>query len=304
MELRDLLLMFEWLSARDGCTIQEVMDRFGLDRSEIESIVSTLSMVGFQPESPDVLLDAYIDEEDDTIHVAPFRGLDQGVSIEIETALRLISLADAVLTLGKTVPEQTDRALTRLREALNASGVQAKSVATDLSLPGSEHVAPIGSAISQNTRLRLKYRSASGDVSEREVDPIAVFLDGSWYLEAFDHMRQDRRHFKLERIIEVENTQEPASTQHLPVGALEVDAGTTKIVLEVEPQAGWLLEHLDNANVMPVSRGISKVEVHGGGYEWIVPLILTAGAHARVVSPPELVTRVADEIERALAQYR
>lgn len=303
-DLRDLLVVFEWLSARTGCSVEEACQRFGLDRDELAGIVDTLAQVGFLPESPDQLLSAYIDDETDTVHVEPFDGLGRGVAIELETALRLESLGAAFVELaGDGVAGVTRRALERLRAALQSSGIDPGSVTADLALPGSEHVATIGSAIADRAQLRLRYRAADGAVTERVVDPIGLFLDGGWYLEAFDHLREARRHFKLERVVDLGSTGERVVEEYAAIGSLHVEAAETKIVLEIAPDAGWLLEHLEGASVTAGARGIRRVEVSGGGVRWIVPLLLAAGANVTILEPHELRAAVRAELDAALAAY-
>lgn len=304
-ELRDLLVVFEWLTAHDGCTVDEVRARFGLERDEVVGIVDTLAQVGFLPESPDQLLSAFIDEDDDTVHVAPFDGLDRGVSIDLETALRIDSLGSAFVELaGAGETDVTRRALERLRAALTASGIDPAVVAADLQLPGSDQVPAIAGAVADRAQLRLRYRASGGELSERVVDPVSVFLDGGWYLEAHDHLRDGRRFFKLERIVSFERTGTLVQADHVPIGALQVDAGDTAIELELSPGAGWLLEHLEGAEVRAGARGSRRVRVHGGGVAWIVPLLLAAGASVHVVEPEELRAALREAIDRTLAHYR
>ena len=303
-ELRDLLVLFEWLSARSGCSVDEACERFGLDRDELSSVIDTLAQVGFLPESPDLLLSAYIDDESDTVHVMPFAGLEQGVSIELETALRLDTLATAFAEIAGSEPiGVTLRAIERLRAALRASGIEPGMVGADLALPGSEHVAPLGRAIADRAQLRLRYHAAGGEITERVVDPIGLFLDGGWYLDAFDHLRDARRSFKLERIIDLDPTGVTVEEVRAPIGSLQVDPGTTEIILELAPEAAWLLEHLDGAEIVSTTRGRRRVRVTGGGFRWLIPLLLTAGADATVVEPDELRDALRIEIDAALQAY-
>jgi predicted DNA-binding transcriptional regulator YafY len=62
-------------------------------------------------------------------------------------------------------------------------------------------------AILQCRRIRLEYHAryageqAGGEKNVREADPYGlVHVDRTWYLAAYDHLRQDIRHFRLDRI--------------------------------------------------------------------------------------------------------
>jgi predicted DNA-binding transcriptional regulator YafY len=51
----------------------------------------------------------------------------------------------------------------------------------------------------------MRYRSAQGDETEREVDPYGVaYRGGAWYAVGHCHLRHDLRSFRLDRVSEVE----------------------------------------------------------------------------------------------------
>jgi predicted DNA-binding transcriptional regulator YafY len=65
------------------------------------------------------------------------------------------------------------------------------------------------SAAADGVRLRIRYRSAGGDVTERLVDPYGVaFQSGVWYLAGWDRLRAGVRTFRLDRILQCEATGE------------------------------------------------------------------------------------------------
>ena len=65
----------------------------------------------------------------------------------------------------------------------------------------------LGTAARDRTRIRLTYRSAAGDETERLVDPYGVaFQSGHWYLVSWDHHRSAMRTFRLDRMQATEAT--------------------------------------------------------------------------------------------------
>src|SRR5579864_2608729 len=63
----------------------------------------------------------------------------------------------------------------------------------------------LGTAARDRTRIRLTYRSAAGDETERLVDPYGVaFQSGHWYLVSWDHHRSAMRTFRLDRMLATE----------------------------------------------------------------------------------------------------
>ena len=48
------------------------------------------------------------------------------------------------------------------------------------------------------------YQDAGGSVTNRQITPLAVgFFSGTVMIDAFSHLRQDKRNFRLDRILEI-----------------------------------------------------------------------------------------------------
>jgi predicted DNA-binding transcriptional regulator YafY len=59
----------------------------------------------------------------------------------------------------------------------------------------------LADAIRRRRRLRSAYRTFSGEESERELSPHGLVVhSGRWYLAAHDHMRDDLRTFRVDRM--------------------------------------------------------------------------------------------------------
>lgn len=56
-------------------------------------------------------------------------------------------------------------------------------------------------AINQKQKLKIKYEAYNGEVTERVISPLNIILkDGKNYLEAYCHLRNENREFKISRI--------------------------------------------------------------------------------------------------------
>ena len=63
------------------------------------------------------------------------------------------------------------------------------------------------SAARDQTSIHLGYRAASGDVTQRLVDPYGVaFQSGHWYVVTWDHFRDAIRTFRLDRVLSMDVT--------------------------------------------------------------------------------------------------
>jgi predicted DNA-binding transcriptional regulator YafY len=72
-----------------------------------------------------------------------------------------------------------------------------------------ETILRLSTAARDQTGIRLTYRSAASEVTERVVDPYGVaFQCGHWYLVSWDHFRGALRTFRLDRMLATEVTTE------------------------------------------------------------------------------------------------
>ena len=70
-------------------------------------------------------------------------------------------------------------------------------------------VLALSSAAGDGLRTRLRYRAGDGKVTDRRLDPYGVaFQSGAWYVVGWDHLRQDLRTLRLDRITRCEVTAE------------------------------------------------------------------------------------------------
>ena len=72
-------------------------------------------------------------------------------------------------------------------------------------LPAEQVVVTISGAVRERKQVWVRYRSDSGEETERAIDPYAVVRgDTFWYTFGYCHLRQARRLFRLDRVASVE----------------------------------------------------------------------------------------------------
>jgi predicted DNA-binding transcriptional regulator YafY len=65
-----------------------------------------------------------------------------------------------------------------------------------------ETVLVLADAIRRRRRLRMTYRAFSGDQTRRELSPHGLVVhSGRWYLAGYDHLREDLRTFRVDRML-------------------------------------------------------------------------------------------------------
>src|SRR5260221_555486 len=156
----------------------------------------------------------------------------------------------------------------------------------------------LSSAVKTRQCLRLQYRSAHSDVTERVFDPHGVvYHAGLWYTIGYCHLRQGQRLFRLDRIQQVEVTSETFSP---PVNfdALEAVHRTLASVPRVWQIEVWLettLEEVQRQTRFPkalfeeADNGvILRVDVED--LPWMARFLAGLGLPLIIHHPPELRT--------------
>lgn len=68
-----------------------------------------------------------------------------------------------------------------------------------------EIILPLMEAVDQSKRIELTYTNASGQVSERKIEPLNLLWErGIWYLDGYCLSRKDKRYFRVSRISNLE----------------------------------------------------------------------------------------------------
>ena len=163
--------------------------------------------------------------------------------------------------------------------------------------PGSAAtVLQLTSAARDGQRVKLGYQAASGESTDRLVDPYGVAIRGNgWYLVAFDHLRQDLRTFRLDRIRSCDTTREHfdrpagfdvgghveralASVPWPFMATVRLDLTVDEARRRIGPTVGVL---------EPDGPG-TRLRVGGDDAAWIARFLAELGCDFEVIEPVEL----------------
>jgi len=247
--LRQLLVMLPWLAERGEVPLAEVAARFEMPLEEVVPLLERAACCGLPPYTPDQLIELVLDG--DRVQARPGHHLARARRLSPQDGLVLASAARALLTApGAEADGPLRRALTKLEAALDAAGVLA--VAADRPV----FVEPARAALDAGRQISLLYYSAGRDeMTERVVDPLAVYLaEGHWYLDGWCHRVGGLRHFRLDRVRALTETGRPAAP-HPDVGGqigrLRPGAGSLEVVLDVPGRLWPALEPYGPLEVDP-----------------------------------------------------
>jgi proteasome accessory factor C len=302
--LRRLLAVVPWLAANSPVKVDEVCDRFGLDRATLLADLEVLPYVGVPPYSPDTMIGVELD--DDVISILLAEPFDRPLRITPAQALGLIAAGHHIRQVpGADDSDPLQRALAKLAGAL---GVDPEQVHIDLGGGAADVRATLLDAIARGRRVEIDYYAHGRDErSLRAVDPYQVVADeGSLYLFGWCHRSDDVRVFRLDRISSITALDEAADA---PPADLEWEGfqfgdDLPRVTLDLGPGARWVAERypIDRADEAP--DGHLTVTLAVAAPAWLERLLVTLGSAARVVEgPPELRTAGSETAARILARY-
>ncbi len=311
-----LLALVPYLQSREDVSMTEVASDFGVPAEQIMKDLKVLWMCGLPGLTPDKMIDvdfeAIEEDPDGVVRIENADFLARPVRLGSSEASALIV---ALRALREGSPEAShdviDRCLAKLEEAA-ATGTAPPRV--ELHLPRSPlaqtHAAVLEQAITGNRQARLDYYVPTRDeTTQRTVDPVALLSsDGHDYLDAWCHVAQARRLFRLDRMHAVEVVDEPRSDhdltpRDLSAGLFEPGPDDVVVVVHLERHARWVADYYPVDGTRELGEGRLEATLRVGDPRWLVRLALRLAPAVVVVSPPELGDEVARTARATLALY-
>lgn len=288
-----------------GIPIDDLGERFGLRRDQLLRELDMAAMVGGDSaDFHEMPFEVFVDG--DLVFCRLF-GLDDPFRLTPEEGLALVASADA-LTRGETADSPLRRGLDKIAAVLGLEHDDA--VAVDIAVLGGPTGQLLDEAIRSRRSVRFHYWTyGSDDVSVRTVDPWRVFsVEGAWYLLGVDRDRGAERRFRIDRIDDPEILDDPIEHRAPKRPDLSVEPDDAPIaVLDLTPQAGWVVESFPVTRVEDLGGGHVRIELPVAGRSWLERLLLRLGEDAVLVElDPVLGDRdvVAEAARRILSIYR
>ncbi|MDQ3952325.1 MAG: WYL domain-containing protein [Actinomycetota bacterium] len=311
--LQRILLLLPYAIHHPGVSVAELSRKFNVPKRELIGDLELVFLCGLPGYGPGDLIDVSID--DDRVHVRMADYFAAPLRFTPAEALTLYAGAAALADApGMEEADALRRAVEKLGRALGVSRSDSDGAEIDVQLgstPGG-HLGTLERALLERRKVRLEYFSATrGELTHRTVDPWGLIAAlGRWYLVAWDHLSEDERMFRTDRMKDVSLLDQPADVpedfdpeayRH----AFRERGDEATLTMEISPEvARWFADYYHPHSTETLADGWDKVELAASSRRWAATLLLQLGAGARNVKPRETLEearRLAREIAERYA---
>ena len=305
-----LLELLELLQARQLTTGREIADRLGIDGRTVRRYIDVLQGLGIPVEGqrgvgggyrirPGYRLPPLMLGDDEAVAVvlgllATRTGSEDGSDV----------VDGALAKINRVLPSTLRRQVEALEETLGFTSTR-RSAPADAA-----RVLLLADAIRRRRRLRTSYRTFSGEESERELSPHGLVVhSGRWYVAAYDHLREDLRTFRLDRMWRTRLAEQAAVP---PPEGYDAVAHVTHSLASVP--WGWEVEVLLELPVDVAARRIpatlaevvddpsgTLLKMRVDSLDWMATVLAGLGCDFTIRSPDELRASVRSLGERLAA---
>jgi proteasome accessory factor C len=229
-----------------------------------------------------------------------------------EASAVIVALRTLRESADESVLETIDGALAKLDAAAEAGAGR-----VDVLLPEQERELAalrqrLSGAIDRGRQVRLTYYVPARDENtHRAVDPLAlVQSQGMSYLDAWCHVADGRRSFRMDRIVEAEVLDDPVD-DHSDVPPLDLAEGLFRpssedplVTLRLQPAVRWVAEYYPVHDLREVGDEVLEVELYVADQRWLTRLLLRLTPYAELVAPEEFTETFRRAASDALSLYR
>lgn len=300
-----LLELLELLQAQPLITGREISDRLEIDPRTVRRYIGALQELGIPVEGqrgvgggyrirPGYRLPPLMLTDDEAVAVA----------LGVQAAGRLgLSGSDeavegALVKIHRVLPDGLRRRVEALEETLDFTSSARRGAPVR-----GETVLLLADATRRRRRLRTTYRAFSGDETRRELSPLGLVVhSGRWYLAAHDHLRDDLRTFRVDRMLRVRVTNEIAddppdgfeAVSYVSTSLARVPWGwDVEIVLELPVEEALRRVPATLAELADED-GTTVLRMRADSLEWVATVLAGLGCDFSIRRPDELRTSVRD----------
>jgi len=308
-----LLELLELLQTRPLTTGREISERLAIDARTVRRYIAALQDLGIPVEGqrgvgggyrvrPGYRLPPLMLSDDEAVIVvlgliaARRQGLDSDSG----------SVEGALVKIHRVLPDLLRRRVEALETALGFTA----SPRTGAPVAG-DTVLLLAEAVRRARRVRTSYRAFSGERTRRELSPYGLVVHaGRWYLAAHDHLRDDLRTFRIDRmsrttIVDGEAQQAPDgfdAVAHVSRSLASVPWGfRIEVLLDVPVDRAARRLPPTLAELVETEEG-TLLRMRADSLDWVAGMLAGLGCDFTIREPEELRASVRELAERLAAR--
>jgi proteasome accessory factor C len=256
-------------------------------------------MIGVPPYTGGCGIEITLDEDEGFVEAFPQPYLTRPPRLSTAQGFALLASAQGLLEFPHERGGPLASAVAKLAKVLGDPDV------VDVDLQSPANLEEVRIAAERGERLQVVYYSAWRDEEhERDIEPHVVFQrHGRWYVEAWCHLANDKRRFRVDRMRSLRPTGEmftPIRSER-PAEVWDPGPEAERVVVDIPVSARWVTE------AYPVEweahEGMLRVTMNVLGTAWLERVLLKVGPDARVVEPESMRSLGADAARRLLEAY-
>lgn len=304
-QLSRLLTLAPYLQTRGAVPLKEVASDFGVSAHQMLKDLRVLYLCGLPGFGPgdliEINVESLLDDPEGLVRINNADYLTRPLRLGSDEASALIvglrALQDSSPVASR---ELIDRTLAKLETATEEGAVPVVDIRVPEPRPDLQQTrTALEDAVAGDLQVRLVYLVPSRDeVTERVVDPIAVLTkDGHSYLDAWCHLADARRLFRLDRISQVDlltaqRDVPDLEPRDLSDGLFEASPDDLVVRLALTARMRWFAEHYPVLTSSERPDHGLEVTLSVNDERWLMRLALRFGSGLAVVDPPELRDRI------------
>lgn len=285
--LSRLLLELPWLIQNKNTSIDIFCTQFNISRDEAIKDLSLLTYVGpgrFGGELVDIQYD------DDNISVIDSQGFDRPLKLNnIEAVLLLLGVKNlGEMSKDKHELIDVETKLTKLIESDVANEDRQKEYSLKRDL--------VKDAISNGNQLRIHYVDSSLKLTtERLITPVEITgLDAKEYLNAIDITSNQRKSFRIDRIVKVVEIPMKSSQTELP----QIEVVAEKIILRTK---SWNASNILDMNIpFSISGDEMIIEINLLDSDYLLEIILRLDRNIQITCSNETKDRLSELLDNRI----
>ena len=308
-----LLELLELLQTRPLTTGREISERLAIDARTVRRYIAALQDLGIPVEGPRGVGGGYrvrpgyrlpplmlSDDEAVIVVLGLIAARRQGLDSDSG------SVEGALVKIHRVLPDLLRRRVEALETALGFTA----SPRTGAPVAG-DTVLLLAEAVRRARRVRTSYRAFSGERTRRELSPYGLVVHaGRWYLAAHDHLRDDLRTFRIDRmsrttIVDGEAQQAPDgfdAVAHVSRSLASVPWGfRIEVLLDVPVDRAARRLPPTLAELVETEEG-TLLRMRADSLDWVAGMLAGLGCDFTIREPEELRASVRELAERLAAR--